>query len=331
MRIVQGLMPWDAIMARATGRLLSPGSKRGRLTILAYHRVLPRPDPLCVDNYDTASFAWQMQLLATHFNVLSLPEAIDRLRRDQLPACAVCVTFDDGYLDNVENALPILLAQKIRATFFISTAFLEGDCMWNDIVIEAIRQASGPVLDLTVCGLGLHTIVTEEDRRKTIKTVLSTIKYLDPIERTSHVERVLAISGAKRPHGLMMRPEHIQRLLKAGMEIGAHTVSHPILARLDRASAFAEISEGKTRLEDITGSPVRLFAYPNGVPNRDYTNEHVQIVAELRFLAAVTTAQGAVRATSDLLQLPRFSPWDRKARRFMWRLLQNYMCAGKVV
>lgn len=327
----QELTPSHAILARAMGRLLSPGGRWGRLTILAYHRVLSRPDPLHADDCDTESFAWRMQLLAKHFNVLSLTEAIERLRQGRLPPRAVCVTFDDGYLDNVENALPVLLERNIRATFFITTGFLDGGCMWNDTVIEAVRQAPGTALDLTACGLDSRPIATEEDRRRTVQAVLSAIKYLDPAERSVRVEQILIAAGAKRPQGLMMCPEHIQRLVRSGMEIGAHTVSHPILARLNRANAYVEIAEGKERLEGIIGAPVRLFAYPNGVPNRDYTNEHVQILKELGFMAAVTTAPGAVRATSDYLQLPRFAPWDRRPTRFMLRLLQNYMRVGIVV
>lgn len=324
-------MPGHAIMARAMGRLLSPGGRGGRLTILAYHRVLSRPDPLRADDCDTESFAWQMQLLAKYFNVLSLTEAIERLRQGRLPSRAVCVTFDDGYFDNVENALPVLLEQNICATFFISTGFLEGSCMWNDIVIEAVRQEPGPVLDLTACGLDSYPVATADDRRRTVQTVLSAIKYLDPAERSMRVEQILVAAGAKRPQGLMMRPEHVQRLARSGMEIGAHTVTHPILARLDHASACAEIAGGRERLETVIGSPVRLFAYPNGVPSRDYTHEHVQILKELGFLAAVTTSPGAVRAESDYLQLPRFAPWDRRPGRFIWRLLQNYTRVGKVV
>ncbi len=327
----QGLTSGHAILVRAMGRLLSPGGRWGRLTILAYHRVLSRPDPMRADDCDTESFAWQMQLLAKHFSVLRLTEAIERLRQGRLPPRAVCVTFDDGYLDNVENALPVLLARNIHATFFISTGFLDGGCMWNDTVIEAIRQAPGPILDLTGCGLGLYTIVTGGDRRRTVQAALSAIKYLDPAERSVRVEQILVAAGAKRPQGLMMCPEHIQRLVRSGMEIGAHTVSHPILARLNRANAYAEIAEGKERLEGIIGSSVNLFAYPNGVPNRDYTREHVQVIKELGFLAAVTTAPGAARAANDLFQLPRLTPWDRESRRFAWRLLQNYTRAGMVI
>jgi peptidoglycan/xylan/chitin deacetylase (PgdA/CDA1 family) len=108
-----------------------------------------------------------------------------------------------------------------------------------------------------------------------------------------------------------------------GMEIGAHTVTHPILARLDAARASDEIRQSKLRLEAITGKPVKLFAYPNGKPGRDYGREHVGMVKELGFEAAVSTAWGVANAQSDAFQLPRFTPWDKSPGKFVLRLLHN--------
>ncbi len=320
-----------AFIARTMGRLLSPGKKHARLVILTYHRVLTSPDPLRDDECDAEDFTWQMHLLAKHFTVLGLSEAIEALRGGRLPPRAVCVTFDDGYLDNVENALPILLENGLRATFFISTGFLEDGCMWNDVVIEVVRQASGPVLDLRDCGLGRHSLVTLEDRCRAIQSLLGTIKYLDPVERLRLVEQIRACTGAEQPRGIMTRPEDVRRLARAGMEVGGHTVTHPILARMDDAGARAEIAGGKQALEKILGRPVRLFAYPNGIPHMDYRRRHVEMVRELGFDAAVTTSCGAVTAGSDFFQLPRFAPWDREPMRFMLRLCRNYARAGEVV
>ena len=112
----------------------------------------------------------------------------------------------------------------------------------------------------------------------------------------------------------------------AGMQIGAHTVSHPILARLDEAEARREIVRSKDDLESITGRPVSLFAYPNGRPGRDYTARDVELARGAGFGCAVSTSPGAVRAARypDLsFQLPRFTPWDRTAGAFGARLVRN--------
>jgi peptidoglycan/xylan/chitin deacetylase (PgdA/CDA1 family) len=107
------------------------------------------------------------------------------------------------------------------------------------------------------------------------------------------------------------------------MEIGAHTINHPILATLDEKEARAEIVGGKRRLEDITGAPVSLFAFPNGKPGRDYGPRDVDLVKKAGFAAAVSTISGVANRSSDLFQLPRFGPWDRNPRRLGVRLLLN--------
>ena len=120
-----------------------------------------------------------------------------------------------------------------------------------------------------------------------------------------------------------MGPAQIKRLHDAGMEIGGHTVNHPILTVLDEAQARAEIVGGKRCLEEITGAPVTLFAYPNGKPGQDYGPRDVKLVRQAGFAAAVSTTPGAASRTSDQFQLPRFTPWDRKPGRFGLRLLAN--------
>jgi peptidoglycan/xylan/chitin deacetylase (PgdA/CDA1 family) len=126
----------------------------------------------------------------------------------------------------------------------------------------------------------------------------------------------------------MMRPAQIKRLYDEGMEIGGHTVNHPILAVLDAQEARAEITGGKHRLEEITGAPVTLFAYPNGKPGEDYGPRDVELVKKAGFAAAVSTRSGVAGRGSDVFQLPRFGPWDRNPRRLGARLLLN--CARSV-
>jgi len=89
-----------------------------------------------------------------------------------------------------------------------------------------------------------------------------------------------------------MRPAQIKRLHDEGMEIGGHTVNHPILAMLDEEEARAEIVGGKRQLEEIIGAPVTLFAYPSGKPGRDYGPRDVRLVKEAGFVAAVSTIGG---------------------------------------
>jgi peptidoglycan/xylan/chitin deacetylase (PgdA/CDA1 family) len=119
----------------------------------------------------------------------------------------------------------------------------------------------------------------------------------------------------------MMSSIQVGELARAGMEIGGHTVRHPILACEDLATVEREITEGRARLRELSQTEVDTFAYPNGVPDKDYRSEHVDLLRRLRFRCAVTTSRGIARARLDPHQLPRFTPGDREPWRWSLRLL----------
>ena len=297
------------------------------LSILIYHRVLARPDPLFPGEVDRALFERQLRLLKRFYTVLPLPVALQRLQDGSLPQRAACITFDDGYADNAEHALPLLQQYGLHATFFIATGYLNGGQMWNDRVIDAVREAPGAALDLRDLGLDCLPLASLAQRRAAIEHVLGKLKYL-PFEQRQR----LAVDIRRRAGGAMrtMAPAmlttfQLQRLHAAGMGIGAHTVSHPILAALSDRAARNDIANGKRELEQLLQAPVTLFAYPNGKAGRDYGPAHVAIVKSLGFSAALATDWGVARpgAGLDLFQLPRFTPWDRGRLAFLWRLRQN--------
>lgn len=311
-------------LLRAAGSLLSPAGYRGRLAILIFHQVLHRPDPMRPDAPDAELFARQLDTLIQHFRVLPLIDAIKRLHDGSLPARAASITFDDGYADNIEVALPLLQRRQLHATFFVASGFLDGDCMWNDRIIEAVRDAPGEQLDLTGIGLGAHLLTGWEQRWRTAEALIGALKYLPAAERKERVASLAAACRSNRKPGLMMTRAQLRSLGAAGMDIGGHTVNHPILAATDPKSARAEISRGREELEELLSRRIDLFAYPNGRPGRDYASEHARLVRELGFKAAVSTAWGAARSGHDLYQLPRFTPWDKTPLRFVLRLFRNY-------
>jgi peptidoglycan/xylan/chitin deacetylase (PgdA/CDA1 family) len=275
------------------------------------------------DEVDIRTFNAQMSALRACFNVLPLAEAIERLKARALPARAACVSFDDGYADNIGNALPILCRCGIPATFFIATGFLDGGRMWNDTVIEAIRHAPDPVLDLTPIQMGIYPLRDAVERRAAVHTLIPQLKYLPSAERLERVAQIAELSGADLPTNLMMTSQQIRDLHAAGMEIGGHTVTHPILSCLDMPRAREEIANGKAALEHLIDAPVRLFAYPNGKPRQDYLLDHVNLVKEVGFDAAVSTAWGVAHPGSDYFQLPRFTPWYKDPSWFVLGMLRN--------
>lgn len=317
------LTPPERWAMRVLGGLLSGNASRASLVILIYHRVLREPDLLLPSEPSAAEFEAQMDLVAELFTVLPLREAVKRLRSGTLPRRALSITFDDGYANNLHVAQPILARRGLPATIFVAPGFLEGGRMFNDTVIEAIRR-SPPEIDLSPVGLGMLQLSDVATRRAAVDTIIGKLKYLAEDQRRDVADRIAEIAGDRLSTNLMLTPAEVLEAHREGMEVGAHTVNHPILLRADPSVARREIVQSKHRLEEIIGEPVRSFAYPNGRPQRDYDAQHVSMARDAGFEQAVSTAWGAASAGSDMMQLPRIAPWDRKATRFAARILRSY-------
>jgi peptidoglycan/xylan/chitin deacetylase (PgdA/CDA1 family) len=195
--------------------------------------------------------------------------------------------------------------------------------MWNDTVIEAVRRAKGNALKLESTVSMALNISTLETRRSAVSRILAAFKYLPFDERQKNVEALAAAVDLRLPSDLMMTSDQVLELVRNGMEIGAHTVNHPILAKIDDERGDAEIKNGKRQLESLTGSSVRLFAYPNGKPGTDYLAPHVGMVRQAGFEGAVSTSWGVATPRSDIYQLPRFTPWDKTPAKFLGRMIAN--------
>ena len=314
------------MLLRTLFALASPAGASARLSVLIFHRVLPEPDPLFAEEMHAARFDTVCRWLAAWFNVMPLDAAVAALQRRSLPARALAITFDDGYADNAQVAMPILRHHGLSATFFVATGFLDGGCMWNDRVIEAVRRTRASVLDLqdgAVPRGGRYPLDTLSARRAAIDAVIGGLKSLPPDERLAGAAEVTRRAGVEPPRGLMMTSDEVRALHRGGMQVGAHTVSHPILARLDAARAVEEIGGSKRCLEQLLQAPVTTFAYPNGKPGDDFTPANREQVRRLGFVAAVSTAWGSASARTDPLLIPRFTPWDTNGLKFGARMLRN--------
>jgi len=304
-------------------QLASPGGSKGHLSILIFHRVLLVPDPLFPDEPDVARFEQIACWLKEWFNVLPLNEAVLRLQRGNLPPRAAAITFDDGYADNLTCAHPILRKHGLPATFFIATGFLDGGRMWNDTIIESVRGTALPEIDGAFLGLGALPLNSIADKRSALAKIIPAAKHLPVEQRSEAVARISEYCQATLPNDLMLSTQQLQQLRAEGAGIGVHTVSHPILAKLDETVAKREIADSRDHLEGILGERVGLFAYPNGRLGTDYSPAHASLVKSLGFDAAVATNWGICSNASDIFQLPRFTPWDTRRWRFGLRLLMN--------
>jgi len=297
--------------------------RQPKLTTLIYHQVLAEPDPLRPWEIDRQRFQQHLRWVAEVYNVIPLSEAVQRLKDNTLKKGCACITFDDGYMNNSTVAVDMLKEFNFHATFFCTSAYLDGGMMWNDKVIEAIRAWPTAKLDIKPLEITSLSVTSTEEKISTIHTILNKLKYFDFQKRKNITDALLQQSCAN-PEQQMMSAKEILWIKHQGMAIGGHTHDHPILLKLDAVKAQQQIVDNKKILEDIIDEPLNLFAYPNGKPGVDYNRDHIQMIKNAGYQAAMTTSHGAAHYSSDLFQLPRFTPWDKSAFRFLSRMALNY-------
>lgn len=299
--------------------------ERRKLLILTYHRVLERHDDF-VDEITMDVFETHVKILSEEFSVLRLDDAAELLSKRRLPPGAVCITFDDGYADNFDIALPVLRKYGVPATFFIASGYLDGGIMWNDVVRESCRRSSDSSFLRYLESQGKPGAEsTQFARIGLMHEMIKSLKYRGASERDELAGEFRSELAVVPSDGLMMSSAQVAELATCGMEIGAHTVNHPILKNVSSQEARCEIEESRTHLQNIIGGNVSSFAFPNGRPEVDFDESHLAILRDLGFHAAVTTEFACARYEDDHLELPRLGIWDTTRARIVLRLLQHYV------
>jgi peptidoglycan/xylan/chitin deacetylase (PgdA/CDA1 family) len=275
---------------------------RTGLTILVYHRVLPASEalqyPLSSLAMSDAAFKAQMAWLAEHAEVCTVDRAIDQLSRGEIGSRPlVAVTFDDGYEDNAETAAPIMESLGIRGTFYIATSFVEKQTpLWYDKVSAIWIQAEFPEQQQLCVEAG-------RERGCDLHRLLEHLKRRPDEERAACVERWERRNPGAFDGGSFraMTREQVAGLSARGHEIGAHTVTHPILPQTPTARVAAELVESRAWLGSATGKEIRGFSYPNGDHDQRVRDE----ARKAGFRYAVSMTPGLNMKGCDLLQLQR--------------------------
>jgi peptidoglycan/xylan/chitin deacetylase (PgdA/CDA1 family) len=237
--------------------------------ILNYHRLRDEHgwarDRDVVDT-SPAGFDAQLRFLSRTFEVLAPEDLNGGVPRTASPA--VLLTFDDGYRDGYEVALPLLSAYGIRAIYFVTTGFVDGThAAWWDEVAWMVHASDRPGLEADGW-VPSDLSLDEQSRAATIRALLA--RYLGlPGHRTeAFLDHLAAVTGSGRRDLAMGREDWMtwdmaRALQQAGMTVAAHSVSHPVLSALVRADQRLEIEASLTRVEQELGH-CDLFAYPVG-------------------------------------------------------------------
>lgn len=292
--------PWSPPGRRLWNQCLRALVRRpGMAPILTYHRIHPEPSSISVS---PQAFELQMRTLQELFRPLSLTEVVWHLERGKpLPPGAVVVTFDDGFRDNHTTALPILKAHAIPATFFVATDLIGRRAYyWFERVRHGLRSAP------LVAAAWPELAPALEGRGRAEQIALVT-EALKKEEATRARELLEAVCEPVRPtERQTMTWDEVRQLASAGMEIGSHSVSHPILSRQSPRDAERELCQSKEQLESELGMPILHFAYPNGQP-RDYSPEIVTMARAAGYRSACSMIPGLCGAHSSPFELERLS------------------------
>ena len=270
-------------------------------------------------------FEAQIRLLGQHRRLVSLSSLVDDLAAGRDCSNAVAITFDDGYENNCSAALPILLRYKAPATVFLCTGYIGTHrWIWTDLVEYALTSTRQSSLTVPFLPQPLD-LGGPQQRMQAIRTLKASLKRMPGDQCLAEIDRIVerlqVESGAPFGNYRFMDWDQVRELARAGIEIGAHTINHPILSRIPIDEAGAEVLGSRDQVVREVGQCSPVFAYPNGKQD-DFTTD-VQALCRQHFRAAVSTNRGYAR-DSERYALRRLSTSDGpSAGRLEWTLLQE--------
>lgn len=223
------------------------------------------------------------------------------------------MTFDDGYRDNYEQALPIMKRYRVPAMVYISVDHVEGRrSFWYETLISAISGTAEQRLDLSALDLGSFDLEDQAAKVHAITELNQALKRYDTDTREHLVKQVAEMLGrADQASGSsMLTWDMVREMADQDVSIGSHTMSHPILSRESRERVRLELRDSKTRLETVLQRAVDAFAYPNG-RSEDFNDMVVEEAKEAGYSSAVTTMPGINTAATDSFMLKRIEVHNR--------------------
>lgn len=275
-----------------------------RVYILEYHAVATQGEAEGVVSAER--FRRHAEWLKARWRCVTVAQAAEKLQGG-LDEDLLVFSFDDGYADNARVAFPILSSLGLPGTIYLATAFLDGKPLWFDLARRGLAEAaSNAQAAATIAGAErelLQRLLAGWPTSLPLEEAMRRLKDAPPREREKAAV-ALAPLAEKRAAKEPMRWQEARELQAAGFELGAHTVDHPILSRLEEAEQENQIAQSIDRIEAELGQRPRTFAMPNGSA-RDYDDATLRVIKRLGLLAACTTRRGSNAPGCDLHQLRR--------------------------
>src|ERR1700722_13558571 len=303
--------------------------------ILMYHSVLEDPSrqggSLGGIVHSQSVFSQQMELLARGFHPLSIEELQTMLRgEEKIPNRSVLVTFDDGYRDNCQNALPILDSVGVPATFYITVDCVEkGLPPWPSRVRYALRSTRRKAWsDPAGASWALETEAQRDQAFAKACEYCCRLAGSAQEQLVSGIETQLEVSLPASFGQIMMDWDEVRKIQERGHVIGSHTLSHPNVAQLSLQDAHIELETSRSFLEKQLKQPVTHFSYPCPALSPHWTKQTVGECRKVGYKTAVVTDGGLAHKNDDLLCLRRVRP-SKTLEGLRWNL--EWAFAGRAM
>jgi peptidoglycan/xylan/chitin deacetylase (PgdA/CDA1 family) len=299
--------------------------------ILKYHRMRPagrevlsnQPGGEFSAGVGARHFEAHLSLITRWFKPISMTEMGWAVARGKaLSNRAVALTFDDGYRDNYEVAYPLLKRYGVPASFFVCPGLIDSNQgFWWDEIYALVEKTTATELNIEkviqAAGLpsysqdGVLSLLTGQQKISAGERLVAQGKQMSPQMLTIFLERLKEVLGNPvdpnlRKHTLMNWDE-IGEMHHNGMEIGSHTMTHPMLTQVSESIVRKELGEARARLSEVLGIAPAGFVYPSGA----FTATARNIVKEVGHIYACTSKSGFIREAADQHLLPRVNVSDR--------------------
>lgn len=289
-----------------------------KVLTLYYHRVTEYSRDINLLAVTPYNFRQQMQWIKDNYLIVRAEDDWEELPRD-----AVCITFDDGYIDNLVYAAPILEELQIPATIFVSTQGMRNveQIWWNELENILLEERDYPkefhLKDAYFeCTWKTDSLEKRKNCYDALHFLMKNYFEYDKIEKV--LEQLEQWSGRKTFRNYIVDTKQCEALSRFDyITIGAHTVTHPSLKTLSAKKQEYEIKESIKDIEEVTGHKVELFSYPFGYPDVDYDEDAIHILRNVGIKKAFTTGYALWKPGCSEYEIPRLVARDWELKKFI--------------
>lgn len=278
--------------------------------IIFYHRLADRQtgEDIPFLAVDKKSFEAQIKFFKSKYRLITMDEAVERIAAGRkIGRDYLVITLDDGYRDNYTYGYPVFRKYDIKPTLYVTAGNVENQTyLWHDRVWDMVFNSKAEHIDLISLGIEFRAdIKTQEQKKETVFRLWELAKELDEMEKREFLAGVARSTAAETGEkcNLMLNWDEVKALSEIGVDIGGHTLCHPILARNPEAFIVNEVQGSKKLIESRLNRNINHFSYPNGECG-DYDGFTIHEVTK-HYKSAATTIQGINFAGEDVYALKR--------------------------